>query len=594
MAPSSLLRLPCALLLLAAAVAAGSSSSDGGNWQKGRATYYGLDGWSIHKGACGLGYQYKNLGTGWDVAAIADASPEFAGSCGRCYEVRCDPRSQVIDGYGNPYDRSSACKAGSASVVVRTVDNCPCNYPANPYSNKRWCCGDHADTQGTHFDLSLWAFEKLADLKNGMMGIQWRRVPCSYRPSDPAPDGPTGMPGSEQPKALGYPGDAYSPGTGLTGEQLVVRFDDAGAKQGAVRPMESYDKGAGVKVVTRGELLAERGGGSSASASASASAGSSGSAAPAPSSSDNGCTDTPPTGSSCAQQKSNKQCDQPWMMAGNYCRATCGRCKMASPPPSQSSAPSSGSSCDDITPPGQPGCSQQKAWGNCAQGWMAQGGYCAATCGRCSGSGSSSAAAQSSSSSGSGCDDITPPGQAGCSQQKAWGNCAQGWMAQGGYCAATCGRCSGSSGSSAAAQSSSSSGSSCNDITPPGQAGCSQQKAWGNCAQGWMAQGGYCAATCGRCSGSGSSSAAAQSSSSSSSGCSDVTPPGQATCSQQKAWGNCAQGWMSQWGYCAATCGRCSGTGGSSATAQSSASSSAGVSAQASASASASASSSSG
>lgn len=79
------------------------------------------------------------------------------------------------------------------------------------------------------------AFEKLADLKNGMMGIQWRRVPCSYRPSDPAPDGPTGMPGSEQPKALGYPGDAYSPGTDLTGEQLVVRFDDAGAKQGAGR-----------------------------------------------------------------------------------------------------------------------------------------------------------------------------------------------------------------------------------------------------------------------------------------------------------------------------------------------------------------------
>lgn len=44
----------------------------------------------------------------------------------RCYEVRCDLRSQVIDGYGNPYDRSSACKAGSASVVVRTVDNCEC------------------------------------------------------------------------------------------------------------------------------------------------------------------------------------------------------------------------------------------------------------------------------------------------------------------------------------------------------------------------------------------------------------------------------------------------------------------------------------
>ncbi len=36
----------------------------------------------ITAGACGLGYQYKSIGTGWDVAAIADASPEFAGSCG--------------------------------------------------------------------------------------------------------------------------------------------------------------------------------------------------------------------------------------------------------------------------------------------------------------------------------------------------------------------------------------------------------------------------------------------------------------------------------------------------------------------------------
>ncbi|KAL4440274.1 hypothetical protein ABPG75_003275 [Micractinium tetrahymenae] len=453
-------------MLLAVAVAAGPSSSGGeGGWQKGRATYYGLDGWSIHKGACGLGYQYKSLGTGWDVAAIADASPEFAGSCGRCYEVRCDPRSKVIDGYGNPFDRSSACKAGTASVVVRTVDNCPCNYPANPYSNKRWCCGDHSDTQGTHFDMSIWAFEKLADLKNGVAGIQFRRVPCGYRPSNPAPDGPTPMPASEQPKALGYPGDAYSPGTDLAGQKMVVRFDDAGAKQGAVRPMQSSDQGASVQVVTRGELLAQRGGGSggssaSASASASTSASASGEALAAAlaggSSTDNGCTDTPPSGSTCAQQKANKQCDQPWMMSGNYCRATCGRCKMASPAPSSTSASSGSSGCSDVTPPGQAGCSQQKAWGNCAQGWMAAGGFCAATCGRC-GASSSSASAQSSASSGSSCSDITPPGQAGCSQQKAWGNCGQGWMAQGGFCAATCGRCSGGSSTSSSAQSSASS-----------------------------------------------------------------------------------------------------------------------------------------
>lgn len=29
-----------------------------------------------------------------------------------------------MDGYGNPYDRSSACKAGSDTLAVRTVDNC--------------------------------------------------------------------------------------------------------------------------------------------------------------------------------------------------------------------------------------------------------------------------------------------------------------------------------------------------------------------------------------------------------------------------------------------------------------------------------------
>jgi hypothetical protein len=117
-----------------------------------RATYYGLDGWSIHKGSCGFGYQWPDIYPGFDVAAIADASPEFAGSCGRCYEVRCRAAS-FSDGYGQYIDRSSGCKDPSKTVVVKAVDNCPCNYPGNPYSNKRWCCGDNGLT---HFDLSVW------------------------------------------------------------------------------------------------------------------------------------------------------------------------------------------------------------------------------------------------------------------------------------------------------------------------------------------------------------------------------------------------------------------------------------------------------
>lgn len=76
-------------------------------------------------GSCGFGYQWPDVGTGFDVAAIADAAPEFGGSCGRCYEVKCDPQSAVPDGYGQTHERSSVCYDTSKTVVVRTVDNCP-------------------------------------------------------------------------------------------------------------------------------------------------------------------------------------------------------------------------------------------------------------------------------------------------------------------------------------------------------------------------------------------------------------------------------------------------------------------------------------
>lgn len=79
------------------------------------------------------------------------------------------------------------CRDPDQSVVVRTVDNCPCNYPGNYYSNKRWCCGD-SGSGSAHFDLSVWAFEKLAKSNSiGVMAVSFRQVPCDYRPSNPAP-----------------------------------------------------------------------------------------------------------------------------------------------------------------------------------------------------------------------------------------------------------------------------------------------------------------------------------------------------------------------------------------------------------------------
>uniref|UniRef100_A0A383VYW9 Expansin-like EG45 domain-containing protein n=1 Tax=Tetradesmus obliquus TaxID=3088 RepID=A0A383VYW9_TETOB len=158
-----------------------SSSELDWKWRTGRATYYGTDDWSIHKGSCGYGALWRDEPHGWDVAAMTDYHPDYADSCGSCYEVACDSL-KIQDNYGAKLDRTYSCYDSSQSVVLRITDTCPCTYPANAYSNKRWCCNDM-----DHFDVSVWAFEKLADKKWGVIGIKYRRVPCDYQPQNVAP-----------------------------------------------------------------------------------------------------------------------------------------------------------------------------------------------------------------------------------------------------------------------------------------------------------------------------------------------------------------------------------------------------------------------
>ena len=98
----------------------------------------------------------------------------------KCKEVKCK-NFNFNDGYGSFLDRSSVCFDENKSVVVMVTDTCPCDYAANAYSNKRWCCGDMY-----HLDLSVWAYEKLAEVKWGVIGVQWRDVDCAYRPSNRA------------------------------------------------------------------------------------------------------------------------------------------------------------------------------------------------------------------------------------------------------------------------------------------------------------------------------------------------------------------------------------------------------------------------
>jgi len=121
--------------------------------------------------------RHPNQGTGLDIVALSDASPDYPNSCGTCYAVSCR-RAAVVDGFGESLDRTSTCHDESRQVVVMVTDTCPCVYPANAMSNKRWCCGDQ-----NHMDLSTSAFRKLGQTMHGVMAARWKRVACPTEPT---------------------------------------------------------------------------------------------------------------------------------------------------------------------------------------------------------------------------------------------------------------------------------------------------------------------------------------------------------------------------------------------------------------------------
>lgn len=147
-------------------------------WRIGRATFFGErhdgsnDGFSIHRGSCQFGHLDRNTGTGWDIAAMPDAHYEYQGSCGKCYEIGCEPMV-FTDNYGESIDRMESCVDPERTVIVTIVDTCACHYPPNQWSNRRWCCGDM-----DHMDISIFAYEKIGRVDKGVMGIKYRPVPC--------------------------------------------------------------------------------------------------------------------------------------------------------------------------------------------------------------------------------------------------------------------------------------------------------------------------------------------------------------------------------------------------------------------------------
>lgn len=90
-------------------------------------------------------------------------------------------------------------------------------------------------------------------------------------------------------------------------------------------------------------------------------------------------------------------------MALNVCREAHGSALLL--PPLTAAAPAAhplraapatdGAACADRPTPEGFTCQQQAGWGKCGEAWMAEGGFCAATCGRCTGGSEATAPAAS-------------------------------------------------------------------------------------------------------------------------------------------------------------------------------------------------------
>ncbi|KAL0044907.1 hypothetical protein WJX82_001789 [Trebouxia sp. C0006] len=208
-----------------AAPAAAPLGTDG--WRTGRSTFF--DGSDTFKnayiargagsfgdilyGSCeyasvrdGIARDYSDLPFDkGQVAALAQKDPDYPGSCGRCYEIRCQDglvigngttpvnidefyylatvNDTVTDDYGRTFPGNSAfnqseqsvqCWNDSSSIFVHIIDSCPAYQIKDGIEVQQlWCNSDIY-----HFDLSYWAFEQLAHPTYGVMMVDFRPVDC--------------------------------------------------------------------------------------------------------------------------------------------------------------------------------------------------------------------------------------------------------------------------------------------------------------------------------------------------------------------------------------------------------------------------------
>eukprot|EP01025_Chloroclados_australasicus_P033585 TRINITY_DN3428_c0_g1_i1.p1 TRINITY_DN3428_c0_g1~~TRINITY_DN3428_c0_g1_i1.p1 ORF type:complete len:505 (-),score=42.76 TRINITY_DN3428_c0_g1_i1:1199-2713(-) len=96
------------------------------------------------------------------------------------------------------------------------------------------------------------------------------------------------------------------------------------------------------------------------------------------------CTDVPPDSQySCARQKEFGKCNASWMVQGEFCKKTCGRCDSQATVPTIPQVVDPPPGCFDIPPDSKYTCVQQRDFGKCEAQWMLAGGFCKLTCNRC-------------------------------------------------------------------------------------------------------------------------------------------------------------------------------------------------------------------